>query len=1723
MQQEETSVARVVPNPTFNCTYRALSNKHDKKCSGRITFDSGAVVSVIHERMLEYCDFEPTGTRQKEYLGAGGHTLDLLPHVVDVSVEVKNVGMVVFRKVLVLRKTSRVTRTLLIGRSDLDRLKVDINFATKKVSLGSGTQRKAIPMREKKSSKVENVKQSRIIAKMAKIERKMNRMFEGFDINMVRRESRDRNSCEKKNRDKTNRDKVNSNRPNRDKTNRDSTGRERIKSKHKKSRDENRQIKSREDPEGIQQPHAIENDRLSLEANCGEPCLYTHPEGCCSGCKECIDQKLQKWIKDNENAPNITDKEGKEIGVCLNQYIERLRQRSRATYTHKECTIDEGFKEDYPETAAKVESLINEYRDIFAADIGKVSETYAADANITGKMSPLRPGHQQFQGTTLLAILKQFAKQIADGVLVDVQKEGIIPKNYLQVLPIKKKDDDGKILEALSSLRVVVDSTPVNGQTDYKGLFTDNLNDGIHFAAATSKKGFNIKADIGDAFYAIPLKRDKWGYFCITVPFLGTYCYTRIVQGWGPSAQICQEVFARIFFELKDNMRRYMDDLVLATTTNEKDYIKLVEKFFKIVRRNNLRLKGKKCFFGSKAFNFLGVTINKGKITASPHYVAKLEQIQPENIVTKTQMRSYAMSFAFIAKFFNRSSEMMKPLRDVMSGNGKDRIVWTDELRTAFRKVQRALQELAKLYPFDPDLQTVMVVDTSKEATGGFIYQTHENGPRLISFFSRTRKDKERKITLSSCHIELLGLKVMILAFIPILRQSRKTIIALTDSAPTVQIWNKFKKHELPSHDTRINNALYMIASSIDLNIVHAKNTNSKLQFADMLSRLKLIRESSPCEGTPKCPICKAADIDDTDSPAIIQAIEEMTKIEKDITEILYPSKDDGVNLIPDEWAFKPWRYREPEHISAVTTDKPWTLRELLEDYRELRHIQSDSKDLRALRKGLEKSRVSFPKKLQRLHTMLESRNATLKSGVIFMDKTNGGVTRQIIPIPDKHAMKIIAAVHRTVGHGPVTQTVQQVQRYFEVAKLKEKVEKFISQCVKCSLLKGGANYRKQLKPVPMPSDMFRSVLADEITRNIRNKPIKLLVAMEAVSGFMMVVVYEGAMNGPKFIAAMGYVKAVLCPHNMDNLKIELRCDQAKWHTGAMVSEGLARMGIELRVHTSTTLSHNIIPELDVKIKNYSRYLIQLVEETPASLGLGLPCHLAAAKCNNTMGSSGYTPAELFIGRGWKNNETIQLNVKEILEKVKSRRKIRREYEDRKRLRNQQKKEMKLVPYEEMELNSDLVKNPRLVAIKEGDIVTLKTNFNKNEPKAAYKVEKVNFRKRQALLKRESGLDAGTIIAKWICFSRIQDVFPSEDQMYNNLVAINSLRDDEEEDEDEEGENAHRRFKKFMLNAATYIVNMYAAPMERTWDSMEEFELIPDIPEPSRLPVPVSRPPGGVILTSDGPKMEGTPSDQKDWSHLLLNMTPYSRNHPDPHTYVLPSPGLSPGDISTSSFEDVTQESLDNCKKEHPASALERLTVVPTKPKPKPKPTPESRKKEVKDRLKKKVADRKLEKKPEMKEEPEVKEEPEEPEVKEEKVEKSKVATKSKNTPSKNVSKPNRSISFGSDQKLSRKSNDPKTTPKQGVSPRIDTGLSRSNKRKGPLDRLKKNDVTISTPERRMSKMLHAAAKKEPRKSKKEGQSEEKDESPVRSRSKSTRQAAKPGQKLDAFKGTCKR
>ena len=77
-----------------------------------------------------------------------------------------------------------------------------------------------------------------------------------------------------------------------------------------------------------------------------------------------------------------------------------------------------------------------------------------------------------------------------------------------------------------------------------------------------------------------------------------------------------------------------------------------------------------------------------------------------------------------------------------------------------------------------------------------------------------------------------------------------------------------------------------------------------------------------------------------------------------------------------------------------------------------------------------------------------------------------------------------------------------------------------------------------------------------------------------------------------------------------------------------------------------------------------------------------------------------------------------------------------------------------------------MVQNPKLIDLKEGDGVTLKVAFNKNEPKSAWIVMGVDFKKQKALLKRDSGLDVKSPQPKWIDFKLIEQIFPQTEAIY---------------------------------------------------------------------------------------------------------------------------------------------------------------------------------------------------------------------------------------------------------------------------------------------------------------------------------------------------------------------
>ena len=1343
------------PKPTIKVNFGDETNI----VAGNLLLDSGASRSMIHVKMLEKAQFVVSpNNRRNGYVGAGSNKLILAPYLVCIRILIPNCGVFEFRDVLV-NKGPVVNRTMLVGGPDMDRMGVILDYNSKTISFGKGTLKgKSLKMIQDHKNRVASMNaELQFLASIEEIERKIEHKNANRDKSIaIIDQALEQHLIENPIKEIPSYfNQINK------------VGNSALYWK----------MKSKEDKDGIQTEHNTENDYNSTLGICGDPCSLNLEDPPCKGCDRCTDKSKNIDIREACNLPK--DSIHTSSKLALQKLIEKLREKQRTTFSHHKCTIGAEFQKRHPAVAEEVRKLIEEYKDVFAGDIGRVGDEYIVKGKMVGTTSPQRPGHQNFEGIIKDSVINQFTKLAASGVIVRCDDYGIIPENQLLVLPVRKKDDDGNLVEPMTGLRLVQDCREANGQTKFCGSKTNNINDALRFATRTSASGFNAKVDIANAYYTIPIDPSLWPFFCVDVPTLGTYCFVRLVQGWAPAAQVCQEVLTHIFYPIHEFLEKYMDDLIFATEPSSELYLHKLRQFFQICRSNGLRLKGEKCFFGVYEFNYLGCRISHGVMKASPHYVMRLDKVIYEELTTKTKVRSFIQSVAFIQKFLNHSTALLKPLRDATIGEKKDTFLWTPELIASFNKIRAALKELYDLHPFDPTLQTILIVDTSKIATGGFMYQTGPQGPRLITFFSRSRKEAERKIPLSSCYMELTGMKSMVLSLLPMLQQCDKPIIVVTDSRSVVKIFEKFRRFEVPSHDTVINNALYHILSAIDVQVIHANATNKNIKIADDLSRLGVMKNIVECEGKPKCGICQAADPFDIDKANILNFVEQMNSVDLNFGNNFNPIKWDDPTMSDDSAAFKTLTVFKIDENSEFSAERKMQLQQFLSQDRIIQQIQDRSPILRRLRQGLEAGRTSYPQKQQILQTLLETKRAKIEDGMIKIDKYTDGVLSRVIPIPESVSFVVISVVHNTVGHGSIAQMVKQVSKYFHFEKLRDKVKNFVDRCVKCTLHKGGqSQYKGQQKPVPIPDEFYKVILVDEVTRTFRNRTVKFFVAMEALSSFMTVIIYEKSMTGPKFIQLIAQIKSILCPHGLDFIKLTIRCDQASWHKSMPVKEALLLMNVETLFYNSTTLSKNIIPELDVRIKIYSQFLKQFVDNT--IWDIETCCFVAAAKCNNNIGSHGYTPAELFVGRGWLDGQTIQIDAKELIHKIRTKREQRRETADRALANQHAKKELKTIPYKNKELNSPVVNNPQLLKLKSGDQVTLKGNTDKNDPKCAFVVHKVDFKKRLALLARNAGRETVVCDPKWISFELIDHIFKPEDLIFQNYVTTNTLEDPNE-------------------------------------------------------------------------------------------------------------------------------------------------------------------------------------------------------------------------------------------------------------------------------------------------------------------------------------------------------
>ena len=608
-------------------------------------------------------------------------------------------------------------------------------------------------------------------------------------------------------------------------------------------------------------------DDWSVVATQGDPCI-TNME-ICVGCDRCVDRELQLELAKPFKCPANDPKLKSDPKTAMLRILERTRQRDKNTFTNHEITIDPVGEHEHPVAAAGIRKLVNseKYKRIFAKDIGCAGDEFAVGGVVQGKMSRVRPGATKFTGETKDAVIKQLTRLKAHGVIAPCREYGVEPENIMRLMAVQKKDEDGNIVAPLNGLRLVLAANETNAHTKYAGLETDNLDECLTFAAEMTKSGLNFKGDLSDCYHLFKLKKEMWPYFCLQVPDDETHFYMRVIQGWNKSGQCVTDRLSTIFWPISEYFKKYMDDVVVATKGTDEDFLLVFENFLKICLRHDLRLKGSKCQFLSKSTNYLGYEVSNGTIGPNPHRLLKLQLVEAKHLTTKAKIKSFLGQIGFVQKFMKRSAEVLGPLRKRMSGPGSELVKCDEELIYEVEKVKRALKEMVATNPFDPELPTVVVVDTSVHQTGGFIYQMDGKMPKFIAFYSRNRADAERKIFISSCHLEILGFGGLLQAFFPMFKSAKLPITLITDSSSFVKLFAKFKRNEIPSTDTAINNVFYYMGIILNFNVIHMRNTEAKMMFSDGLSRitqtLGLPEPKNECKGAPRCKICVASNMID--------------------------------------------------------------------------------------------------------------------------------------------------------------------------------------------------------------------------------------------------------------------------------------------------------------------------------------------------------------------------------------------------------------------------------------------------------------------------------------------------------------------------------------------------------------------------------------------------------------------------------------------------------------------------------------------------------------------------------------------------------------------------------------------------------------------------------------------------------------------------------------------
>ena len=204
----------------------------------------------------------------------------------------------------------------------------------------------------------------------------------------------------------------------------------------------------------------------------------------------------------------------------------------------------------------------------------------------------------------------------------------------------------------------------------------------------------------------------------------------------------------------------YLDDILVWGETWEQ-HLKRLRSVLEKIRQAGLALSPQKCQFGTRTVEYLGAVISDGKISMSEARVQQLRNLPTPRDVK--ELRRALGSFAYVQRWIPGVADTARPLYDALDKDGKQKLIWTEEMTSSFNKLKQQVSDAVALHLPDFTKPFTLVTDASDVGAGAMLANRDGQTLKPLGFFHHALTQHEKKY--STTEKELLAVVLALKRF----------------------------------------------------------------------------------------------------------------------------------------------------------------------------------------------------------------------------------------------------------------------------------------------------------------------------------------------------------------------------------------------------------------------------------------------------------------------------------------------------------------------------------------------------------------------------------------------------------------------------------------------------------------------------------------------------------------------------------------------------------------------------------------------------------------------------------------------------------------------------------------------------------------------------------------------------------------------------------------------